>query len=77
MDLGPQGYVVLRVTGVLPRDPAEAGGEDTLRGQYAQAWAAAEADAYMAALKQRYKAEIKPAASLPAEPADTAPAPAR
>ncbi len=68
VDLGPQGYVVLRVTGVLPRDAAP-GGDEALRGQYAQAWANAEADAYLAALKTRYKAEIRAAAADPAEPA--------
>jgi peptidyl-prolyl cis-trans isomerase D len=66
VDLGPQGYVVLRVMQVLPRDPA-AGGDDALRGQYAQAWAGAEAEAYLAALKLRYKAETKPDAVLSAE----------
>jgi peptidyl-prolyl cis-trans isomerase D len=73
VDLGAQGYVVLRVTQVLPREAAP-GGEEAMRGQYAQAWAAAEADAYVAALKKRYKVEIKAAAeSL----ADAASAPAR
>ena len=73
VDLHSGGYVVLRVTQVLPRDPAP-GGDDALRGQYAQAWGAAEGEAYLAALKKRYKAEIKPAAEAPADPAS---APAR
>jgi peptidyl-prolyl cis-trans isomerase D len=68
VDLGAQGYVVLRVTQVLPREtPPEA--ESGLREQYAQAWAAAEAEAYLGALKRRYKAEVKPAAGS-AAPAD-------
>jgi peptidyl-prolyl cis-trans isomerase D len=67
VDLGAQGYAVVRVTQVLAREAAP-GGDDALRLQYAQAWAGAEADAYLAALKQRYKAEIKPGAELPTEP---------
>jgi peptidyl-prolyl cis-trans isomerase D len=59
VDLGEQGFVVAKVTQVLPRDPA-LGTEQTLQGQYAQAIASAEMQAYYAALKSRYKAEIKP-----------------
>jgi peptidyl-prolyl cis-trans isomerase D len=73
LDLPGQGYVVMRLTQVLPREAAP-GGDEPLRQQYAQAWAAAEADAYVAALKKRFKAEVKPAAELPAEVAS---APAR
>ncbi len=73
MDLPGQGFVVMRVTQVLPRE-AMPGGDEPLRVQYTQAWAAAEADAYVSALKKRYKVEIKSAANLPAEAAS---APAR
>jgi peptidyl-prolyl cis-trans isomerase D len=70
VDLGAQGYLVAKVTQVMPRDPAVAN-EQTLQSQYAQAIAAAETLAYFSALKARYKAEIKPraaamAASAPA-----------
>jgi peptidyl-prolyl cis-trans isomerase D len=65
VDLGEQGYVVARVTGVLPRDAALAN-EQNLQGQYAQAMANAEAMAYLSALKTRYKAEIKASAAAPA-----------
>ena len=58
VDLGEQGYVVAKVTEVLPRDPA-LGSEQTMQSQYAQAMASAEMQAYYAALKSRYKAEIK------------------
>ena len=58
VDLGAQGYAVLRVTQLLPREPVP-GGDEPLRQQVAQTWAAAEADAYVAALKKRYRAEIK------------------
>ena len=70
VDLGPQGYIVAKVTQVLPRDPATAP-EQMLQGQYVQAVAIAEMQAYYDALKSRYKAEVKPrvaelAASAPA-----------
>ena len=71
LDLPGQGYVVMRLTQVLPRE-AMPGGDEPLRAQYTQAWAAAEADAYVAALKKRYKAEIKPAGQQPAEAASAA-----
>ena len=73
VDLQAQGYLVLRVLQVLPRDAAP-GGDEALRGQFAQAWAAAEAEAYMAALKKRFKAEIKTAAT---RVSDAASAPGR
>jgi peptidyl-prolyl cis-trans isomerase D len=60
VDLGTQGYAVLRVNRVLPRDDAAAKAnlkED--REQYARAWGAAETLAYYDILKARYKAEIK------------------
>ena len=73
VDLQTQGYLVLRVTKVLPREAAP-GGDAALQGQFAQAWAAAETEAYVAALKKRYKAEIKDGVSLVS---DAASAPAR
>ncbi len=73
LDLPGQGYVVMRVTQVLPREPMP-GGEEPLQAQYTQAWAAAEADAYVAALKKRFKVDIKPAAE---QHAAAASAPAR
>jgi peptidyl-prolyl cis-trans isomerase D len=69
VELPEGGYVVLRVSAVLPRESIP-GGDATLNQQYTQAWGAAEADAYMQALKRRYKVDIK------AEAAEAAPAPA-
>jgi peptidyl-prolyl cis-trans isomerase D len=63
VDLGADGYFVMRVMQVLPREQPP-GGEAPLREQYAQAWANAEADAYIAALKKRYKVSITPAAEV-------------
>ena len=62
VDLGAQGYVVAKVTQVLPRDPATAP-EQMLQGQYAQAIANAEMQAYYTALRSRYKAKVKPRAA--------------
>jgi peptidyl-prolyl cis-trans isomerase D len=73
VDLGAQGYVVVRVMQVLPRETPP-GGEEPLRAQYAQAWAAAEAEAYIGALKKRFKAKVEPAADVVV---DAASAPAR
>ena len=66
VDLGPEGYAVLRVLGVLPADTAAAGGEAALRAQYAQAWAKAESQAYYETLKRRHKVKV----SAPAPAAD-------
>jgi peptidyl-prolyl cis-trans isomerase D len=65
VDLGEQGYLVAKVTQVLPRDPALAN-DQTLQNQYAQAVAGAEMQAYYAALKSRYKAELKRTAAASA-----------
>lgn len=72
VDLGAQGYVVMRVMQVLPRETPP-GGEDSLREQYAQVWAAAEAEAYVDALHKRFKAKVSAGADAPAD-ALTAPA---
>ena len=58
VDLKGGGFLVLRITQVLPRDPA-AGTDTALRESYAQAWGAAEADAYAASLRTRFKARIE------------------
>jgi peptidyl-prolyl cis-trans isomerase D len=54
---------VLRITQVLPRDPA-AGSDDELRQRYAQAWGSAEADAYTSSLRTRFKAQIEAGARM-------------
>ncbi len=61
VELPGAGYVVLRVLKVLPREKPP-GSEETISQQYAQAWAAAESDAFMTALKKRYKARVLPEA---------------
>jgi peptidyl-prolyl cis-trans isomerase D len=57
VDLGDQGYAVVKVTKILGRDPVAADAKQA-SAQYAQAWGAAEGQAYYAALKSRFKAEV-------------------
>jgi peptidyl-prolyl cis-trans isomerase D len=71
VDLGAGGYVVARVLKVLPRERA-ASADALLAPQLAQAWSAAESEAYLATLKRRFKVEVKAAArsaEAPAKPA--------
>lgn len=68
VDLGTEGYAVLRVAKVLPRDPAAAGGEAALRQQFAQALTTAETQAYYESLKKRYKVTVSPPAAAASAP---------
>lgn len=67
VDLGAQGYAVVRVTKVLGRDPA-VGDAERAKAEYAQVWGDAETQAYYAALKRRFDAEKTEAAKAPATP---------
>ena len=58
VDLGPEGYAVVRVNKVLPRPPAIESVAEQDRGQYRQWWTAAENLAYYNLLKERFKAQI-------------------
>lgn len=58
VELGDQGYALVRVTQVLPRE-AVPGGDVALQQQYTQAWAGAETQAYLNALKKRLKVTVK------------------
>jgi peptidyl-prolyl cis-trans isomerase D len=57
VDLGLQGYAVVRIDKVTGRDPLVA---DTSRAtsQYNQAWSDAETRAYYASLRERFKARV-------------------
>ena len=55
--LGDQGFVVVKLVRVLPRDEA-VGNDGTLQKQYAQAWGDAESQAYLSALKKRFKVDV-------------------
>ena len=59
VDLGAQGYAVIKVARVIPREPADAAATAQQHQQYMQAWASAEALAYYEVLKQRLKVQIK------------------
>ena len=59
IDLGDQGYAVVKVNKVLPRQepPPEVAKQE--RQQYAQGWAAAENMAYYNLLRERFKVQMK------------------
>ncbi len=58
VDLGAQGYSVIRVNKILPRvAPTDAALKQD-RDQYAQWWSGAENQAYYSLLRERFKAEI-------------------
>ncbi|APW42542.1 SurA N-terminal domain-containing protein [Rhodoferax saidenbachensis] len=59
VDLGAQGYAVLRVNKVMPRTPVADSTSKQERAQYAQWVANAENQAYYQLLKDRFKAQIK------------------
>ena len=66
VDLGAQGYAVVRVNKIVPRlAPAEATAKQE-RAQYAQWWTGAENQAYYGLLKERFKVQI-----MAAQPART------
>jgi peptidyl-prolyl cis-trans isomerase D len=58
VDLGAQGYAIVKVGKVVPRDaPVEAAAKQE-RDQYTQWWTSAENLAYYNGLKERFKVEI-------------------
>ena len=58
VDLGGQGYAIVKVNKVEPRDaPLEAVAKQE-RSQYGQWWTAAESQAYYKGLKERFKVQI-------------------
>ena len=59
VDLGEQGYAVVKVLKVLPRTESTPEAAKQERAQYSQAWTSAEGAAYYSTLKQRFKTEIK------------------
>lgn len=61
VDLGAQGYAVVRVNKVLPRNPPAPAAAEQERKQYAQWVASAENQAYYKLLTHRFKVQIKAA----------------
>ena len=58
IDLGDQGYAIVRINKVITRDaPAETASKQE-RSQYGQWWTSAETLAYYDSLKERFKADI-------------------
>jgi len=71
VDLGRQGYAVVRVLKVVPREGSEAI-DALIAPQLAQAWGAAESEAYYQALKKRLEVEIRVPDAAKAEKAAAA-----
>lgn len=59
VDLGAEGYAVVKVNKVLPRETPAPELLKQQAGQYTQAWSAAETIAYYNLLKERFKARIE------------------
>ena len=58
VDLGPEGYAVVQVNKVLPREAPPAAQAEQEQQQYGRAWAMAEGMAYYDTLKERFKVQI-------------------
>jgi peptidyl-prolyl cis-trans isomerase D len=67
VDLGGQGYAVIKVTKVLPREPRDATATQQERAQYAQWWTAAESLAYYKMIQDRFKVEIMAPRPVPGQ----------
>ncbi|MES2190918.1 MAG: SurA N-terminal domain-containing protein [Pseudomonadota bacterium] len=59
VDLGAQGYAIVKLLKVLPRDPALGPSAKQEQEQYAKWWTTAESLAYYNSLKERFKTEIR------------------
>ncbi len=59
VNLAGDGYAVLKINRILPREELEGARVQAERSQYQQVWTSAEAMAYYELLKQRLKVQIK------------------
>lgn len=59
VDLGAQGYAVVKILKVLPRPEQAPALAQQEQGQYTEWWTSAESLAYFNILKERFKADIK------------------
>ena len=59
VDLGAQGYAVVRVNKLVPREEPNAHQQAQSREQFARLLGNAEAGAYLAHLRSQFKVEIK------------------
>lgn len=58
VDLGADGYAVVRVNKIVPREPQPAAQAEQTRQQFAQLWGQAELQAYLNALKKQFNVEM-------------------
>ena len=58
VDLGVQGYAVVRINKIVPRPEASALQAEQSRAQFARLWSQAESQAYLASLKSKFKVEM-------------------
>lgn len=68
VDLGPEGYAILKVIKVLPREKVDAAAAKQELSQYVREWSGAEGRAYYDLLKQQFKVRF-----MVAEPATKTP----
>ena len=68
VDLGEQGYAVVKVNRVVSRSAPDAAATKQARAQYAQVWANAENNAYYGLLKDRFKVKMSAPVAAVAEP---------
>ena len=69
VDMGPDGYAVIRINRVLEREAPDAVRAELERNQLADLWAQAETQAYLRHLRTRFEVEIlqpRPTAEAPA-----------
>ena len=69
VDLDAQGFAVIKVTQVLPREPRDETATRQERAQYTQWWTAAESLAYYKLLQERFKVEFKVSKPIPGQAA--------
>ena len=69
VDLAAQGYAVIKVTQVLPREPRDEAATRQERAQYTQWWTAAESLAYYKLMQERFKVEFKVSKPTPGQAA--------
>jgi peptidyl-prolyl cis-trans isomerase D len=58
VDLGVQGYAVVRVNKIVSRPESTAQQAEQSRSQFARLWSQAESQAYLASLKSKFKVEM-------------------
>ncbi|MEK7347040.1 MAG: SurA N-terminal domain-containing protein [Pseudomonadota bacterium] len=58
VDLGDQGYAIVRVNKLVPRPEVTAQQAEQSRQQFARLWGQAESQAYLASLKAQFKVEM-------------------